>query len=57
MGRILKKLKPEDFERVGLHNERGALTLERLLTITTNHIPHHLKFIEEKRRALGLPVG
>jgi uncharacterized damage-inducible protein DinB len=57
MGRILKKLKPEDFERVGLHNERGPLTLERLLTIATNHIPHHVKFIEEKRGALGLPVS
>jgi uncharacterized damage-inducible protein DinB len=57
LGRVLKTLKPADFERVGLHNERGPLTLERLLTITTNHIPHHVKFIEEKRRALGLPVS
>jgi hypothetical protein len=54
MGRILRTLLPADFERVGLHNERGPVTLERLLTITTNHIPHHVKFIEEKRRALGL---
>ncbi len=57
MGRILRTLKPDDFARVGVHNERGPLTLERLLTTCVNHIPHHVKFIEEKRRALGLSVG
>lgn len=56
MARILKTLKPEDFARVGLHNERGPRTLEQLLTTAINHIPHHVKFIEDKRRALGLPV-
>jgi hypothetical protein len=55
LGRILRKLPPEAFQRVGLHNERGQLTLEQLLTITTNHLPHHVKFIYEKRKALGLP--
>jgi hypothetical protein len=54
MARILRTLTEEAFQRVGLHNERGPLTLERLLTITTNHIPHHVQFIEEKRKALGL---
>jgi uncharacterized damage-inducible protein DinB len=55
LGRILRKLPPEAFQRVGLHNERGQLTLEQLLTITTNHLPHHVKFIHEKRKALGMP--
>jgi uncharacterized damage-inducible protein DinB len=55
MGRILRSLKPEDFARAGTHNERGPMTLERLLTVITNHIPHHVKFVEDKRRALGLP--
>jgi hypothetical protein len=27
-----------------------------MLTMTTNHIPHHLSFIVEKRLALGLPA-
>lgn len=54
MARILKALKPEDFSRVGIHNEAGPRTLEQLLATITNHIPHHVKFIEEKRRALGL---
>jgi hypothetical protein len=54
MARILRTLKPEALQRIGTHNERGPLTLERLLTITTSHIPHHVKFIEDKRKALGL---
>jgi hypothetical protein len=53
MARILKTLPPEALQRVGVHNERGPLTLERILTMATQHIPHHIKFIEEKRQALG----
>src|SRR5262249_54125926 len=54
MARILRSLPPEAAQRKGVHNERGELTLERLLATTVNHIPHHLTFIQEKRRALGL---
>jgi hypothetical protein len=56
MARILRKLTPEALNRVGNHNERGQLTLEQLLGNYMNkHIPHHVKFILEKRKALGLP--
>ena len=41
-------------QRVGLHSERGELTLEQILTTTTNHLSHHVKFIRAKRQALGL---
>jgi hypothetical protein len=54
MARILRTLPDAALERVGVHNERGPLTLERLLSTASNHIPHHVKFIHEKRRALGL---
>jgi uncharacterized damage-inducible protein DinB len=53
MARILRTIPTAALERVGIHNERGPITLERFLTITTNHIPHHVKFIEEKKRALS----
>ncbi len=53
MARILRTLPDEVLKRVGVHNERGPRTLEQLLTTATNHIPHHVKFIEEKRQALG----
>ncbi len=46
----------EALSRLGDHNERGPLTLEQLLTGATGHIHHHVKFIKEKRQALGLPA-
>jgi uncharacterized damage-inducible protein DinB len=54
MARILRTLPDEALKRVGVHNERGPRTLEDLLTGATNHITHHLKFVADKRRALGL---
>jgi uncharacterized damage-inducible protein DinB len=56
LARILRTLPVEALQRVGVHSERGPLTLERLLTVATNHIPHHVRFIAEKRQALGLPA-
>ncbi len=56
IARILRKLPADALQRIGNHNERGPLTLEQLLTSATNHIPHHVKFIVEKRKALGLPT-
>jgi len=53
MGAILKSLSPDDFQRAGNHSEAGVITLEKLLVNITNHIPHHIKFIDEKRAALA----
>jgi uncharacterized damage-inducible protein DinB len=52
--RILRRLPDEALSRVGVHNERGPMTLEKLLNSAINHIPHHVKFILDKRKALGL---
>jgi hypothetical protein len=54
MARILRTLPIEALQRVGVHSERGPLKLEQLLTGAANHIPHHVHFIQEKRKALGL---
>jgi hypothetical protein len=54
MARILKTLPEAAAGRVGVHNERGPMTLLQLVTGITGHIPHHVTFIAEKRRALGL---
>jgi hypothetical protein len=54
MARILRTLADGALQRIGVHNERGPRTLEQLLTTASNHIPHHVQFILEKRRALGL---
>ena len=53
MVRILRMLTPVDFQRRGGHSRDGALTLEVLLQRITDHIPHHIRFIEEKRRAMA----
>ena len=52
MTRILRMLPPEAFERKGIHNEAGPLTLGELLKRVANHLPHHAKFIDEKWAAL-----
>ncbi len=49
---ILRTLSHADFQRTGIHNEAGPLSLEKLLVSITQHIPHHIRFIEEKRHAL-----
>jgi uncharacterized damage-inducible protein DinB len=54
MARILRSLPDAAFQRAGVHNERGLLTLEKLLNGAVNHIPHHVAFIHDKRRALRL---
>jgi hypothetical protein len=53
MARILRALTPADFQRKGGHSRDGVLTLEILLQRITDHIPHHIRFIEEKRRAMA----
>jgi uncharacterized damage-inducible protein DinB len=58
MARILRRLGPDALSRTGIYRHHGQdepRTLERLLVTITNHIPHHTKFIDEKRQALGLP--
>ena len=54
MARILRTLPADALARVGVHNERGPLTLEALLANATRHLVHHVKFIMEKRQALGV---
>lgn len=54
MARILRSLKPEDFQRTGIHSVRGPVALEKLLQQITDHIPHHLALVEEKKRAMAV---
>ncbi len=52
IARILGTLKETDFQRCGIHSEYGRMTLEDLVKRRTAHISHHVRFIEEKRKAL-----
>jgi hypothetical protein len=50
---VLRKLPDSTFERSGTHNERGKVTLLKLLESYAHHLEHHIKFIHEKRAAMG----
>lgn len=54
MARIIRRLTPAQFQRTGVHTQKGLVTLEQVIRGATNHIPHHLPFIAEKRKALGV---
>ena len=54
MARILKSLTTADFRRTGNQFDDGRLDLTTLLTRVTDHLPHHVRFIEAKREALRL---
>jgi hypothetical protein len=54
MARILRTMGDEVLGRVGVHSERGERSVEQLLTGATGHITHHLAFLHDKRKALGL---
>jgi hypothetical protein len=56
MAQVLRGLPAATFARVGIHSENGRVTLDEMLKVEIDHIPHHVKFIAEKRRALGLPA-
>jgi hypothetical protein len=54
MARILRTMGDDVLGRVGVHSERGERSVEQFLTGATGHITHHVAFIHEKRKALGL---
>lgn len=54
MTRLLRTLDDTSLARRGIHSQAGPLTLEQLLERVTRHVEHHITFIQEKRRALGL---
>jgi hypothetical protein len=54
VSRILGDIGDQDFQLHGIHSEYGPLTLETILMRVTNHIHHHVRFIEEKRKALDI---
>jgi hypothetical protein len=54
LAQIIRGLKPEQLQLTGCHTQRGLLTLEKVIQTAINHIPHHLAFVAEKRKALGV---
>ena len=49
----LRGLPDEAFERIGIHSERGKLSLAELVADYIRHLDHHLAFIRRKRDLLA----
>lgn len=51
--RILRNQEESVWNRPAIHSETGLVSLRQLLWHAVRHIPHHLRFIEEKKRILA----
>lgn len=54
MARILRALPESARERIGVHSLKGLMTLEQVVNMAIYHVAHHLKFVAEKKKALGM---
>lgn len=52
--RWLRTLSTDAFARTGIHTQRGKVTLLEVVEIYAHHVDHHLKFVADKRRNLGV---
>jgi len=49
---LIKHLKPHEWHRYGIHEERGKETVERMVRMLAGHDINHLKQIETIRNSL-----
>ena len=56
LARILSALPDSILTRRGIHSLKGPKTVEDLMRMVTGHIASHLPHINDKRRAMGLPI-
>ncbi len=54
VAKILNQLEEHHWQRIGIHSKLGEVTLLQVIKTITYHIPHHVKFILEKKEKLGL---
>ena len=54
IARILKASRSEAWERIGIVGDRGDRTVAQMINGAVEHLAHHLGFVIEKRRALGI---
>jgi hypothetical protein len=51
--RVLRKLPPAAWNRVGQHSERGEVQLGKCIDMISWHVGHHLEFIDRKRAKMA----
>ena len=54
IGRILRASPPVAWERTGVVGDRGDRTVGQMINGAVEHLAHHLRFVIEKRFALGI---
>ena len=54
LAHIVRGLKADSLTREGIHSQYGRMNLQQMLQIEIDHVDHHLAFLLEKRKALGL---
>ncbi len=57
MTAILRRLPEQAFQRWGVHNEKGKVTLAGMVSGYADHTEHHVRFAREKRRLMGKPMA
>jgi len=53
-GEVLRALPDAAFQRSGIHNQRGRVTLAEMVALYVHHMDHHAPFAAAKRAALGV---
>jgi len=53
---ILRAQPETAFQRCGVHNQSGKVTLAQVLDMYVGHLTHHEPFLKEKRTRLGKPL-
>ena len=54
LARVLRKLPDADFERTGIHDQRGPQTLSAIIGFADWHLNHHMAFVHRKRLAFQI---
>jgi uncharacterized damage-inducible protein DinB len=54
LARVLRKLSDTDFERIGIHDQRGPQALSAIIGFADWHLNHHMAFVHRKRLALQI---
>ena len=54
--RVLRRLPDAAFERAGVHNQAGKVTLGQMVGSYVRHVDGHLGFVRAKRAKLGKPL-
>jgi hypothetical protein len=55
--RVLRRLPDSAFDRAGVHNQAGKVTLGDMVGSYVRHVDGHLNFVRAKRAALGKPLA